>query len=349
MTCEERERPDSRRPAGISWGFVVLAVLSARVARAATDSAEPAPLGQALAVVQDCMVHSPAPWPDAWQREYLTTIREALSSDPNRPNYATNIEVFRRGFLRYWAQTQASGLTQTEYDLRRAEMRWYCETVMAAEPASASEKAVLKGQLRDLCDYAAEYLQGRFPFLKAEYVEAAKKAALAEFEREVDSPLLPIFRRPLSEDQLRAVKANWARLYRRWYFIWREVRYEGAGQEDRSALQDVASHPHYLLVKRCLSYVPQTTWPTLERPPTYVVDAIRKFDAEKAERGRINRQVAQIETDLAMRSSNQVEQVEEWSFILTGLLETANTSNGLTPSLSQSLKGGDAYDLRKEP
>jgi len=205
------------------------------------DCAEPPPLEQALAAVRDGMARSPASWPDTWQREYLATIGEALSSDPNRPDYPARMEVFRRGFARYWAQAQGSGLTQVEYDLRKAEMRWYCETLMAEGPASASEKAVLKGQLRDLCDYAAEYLKGRFPFLTPECVEEAKKAALAEFDQEVDSPLLLIFRRPLSEDQLRAIRANWGRLHKRWYFIWREVRYAGAGKSDLRDPQDLSS------------------------------------------------------------------------------------------------------------
>jgi hypothetical protein len=295
------------------------------------------------------MARSPAPWPDTWQREYLATIREALSSDPNRPDYPARIEVFRRGFTRYWAQAQGSGLTQVEYDLRKAEMRWYCETLMAEGPASASEKAVLKGQLRDLCDYAAEYLKGRFPFLTPECVEEARRTALAEFDQEVNSPLLPIFRRPFSEDQLRAIKANWARLYRRWHFIWRDIRYGGGGQGDLSDPGDLATHSYYRFARRCLTYLPRTFWPTSAKPPGYVVDVTRKLNAEKAERGRINRQGADAERELAMRSSNQVEQVEEWSFVFTALLETANRSEGQGPSPANSLEGGDAYDLKKKP
>jgi len=87
----------------------------------------------------------------------------------------------------------------------------------------------------------------------------------------------------------------------------------------------------------------------LERPPRYVVDAIRKLNAEKAERGRINRKVAEAETDLAMRSFNQVEQVEEWSFVFTALLETAYTGNGQGPAPASSSEGGDAYDLKGQP
>lgn len=328
MRWKERQRADSGWPSGVSWGLMLLALLSSALADELAESAGPGPLEQTLAAVQDCMARSPAPWPDAWQGEYLDTVRKALASDPNLPDYRAKIEVFRRGFTRYWAQGQGSGLTQLEYDLRKAETRWYCETLMSQDLPSASERAILKAQLRDLCDYAGQYLKGRFPFLTPRCVEEAEKSVLTEFDQEVDSPLLPIFRKPLSDAQVRAIKANWGRLYRRWHFIWREVRYEGAGQGGLSDPRDPPSHPHYRLVKRCLLYLPRTIWPTLEKPPGYVIDVIRKLNAEKAERGRINRQGAEAERELAMRSSNQVEQVEEWSFVFTALLETANAGNG---------------------
>jgi len=349
MTCGKRQRADRGRPAGVFWGFLALGLLSLGLAGETTDSAELGPLEQALATVQDCLARSSAPWPDAWQREYLATVREALSNDPNRPDYPARIEIFQRGFLRYWGQVEGARLTPVEYDLRKAEMRWYCETLMAEGLASASEKAILKGQLAELCDYATEYLKGRFPFLKPECVEAAKKAVLAEFDQEVDSPLLPIFRRPLSEDRVRAVKASWLRLYRRWHFICREVRYGGGGRGDLSDSRDLTSHAHYRLARRCLSYLPRIIWPTLGKPPGYVLEVVSKLSREKTERGRINRQGADAERELAMRSSNQVEQVEEWSFIFTALLETASTSNAQGPSSGQCLKGGDAYDLKKQP
>jgi hypothetical protein len=295
------------------------------------------------------MARSPAPWPDAWQREYVRTIHEALSHDPNSPVCPARIEVFRRGFARYWARFQAAGLTQAGFDLRQAEIRWYCETLMAERPASAAEKAVLKGQLRDLCSYAAEYLKGRFPFLTPGCVEEARKAALADFYQEVDDPLLPIFRRPFSEDQLHAIEANWARLYRRWHFIWRQVRYGGGGPGDLSDPADPASHSHYRFARRCLTYLPRMFWRTSAKPPGYVLDATRRLSAEKAERTRINRQGVDAERELAMRCSNQIEQVEQWSFIFTALLETARTSNGLGPCPGNSLQGGDAYDLNKQP
>jgi hypothetical protein len=236
-------------------------------------------------------------------------------------------------------------LTQVEYDLRKAEIRWYCETLMLEGPAPVSEQSLLRAQVRDLCDYATEYLMARFPFLTQEYVEEAKKAAIEEFDQEVESPLLPIFRKAFSEGQLRAVKANWVRLYLRWHFIWRDVRYGGQG--DLPNPGDVTTHSHYRFAKRCLTYLPRLFWGADAKPPGYVVDVARRVSAEKAERGRANRPGADAERELAMRTFNQVEQVEEWSFIFTALLETATTREGSHRSPATSPEGGDAYDLTK--
>jgi hypothetical protein len=328
--------------------MLVLALCSPIISRAACP-VEADPIEQALATVRDAMAHSPVPWADARQQEYQDTIRAALATGASRPDCPAKIELFQRGFARYWAEFPRSALTQAEFDVRKAEARWYCETFMAERLASAPEKTLLKAQLRELCDYAGEYLKGRFPFLTAQCVEEAKKGALAEFDEQVDSPWLPIFRRPLSDEQLRAVRAGWAHLHRRWHFIWREVRYGVGRPGDLSDLRDLSSHPHYRFARQCLAYLPGTFWSTGAKPPRYVVDAIRRLNAEKAERARIGRQGADAERELAMRCSNQIEQVEEWSFVFTALLETANAGNAEDACARDSPEGGDAYDLKKRP
>ena len=102
MRCKERRRRGNGWPAGISWGLTVLAALSCGLAGEATDSPEPGLLEQALATVQDCMARSPAPWPDAWQREYLDTIRRAAAARPDDGQYAERLAILSRGFRDYW-------------------------------------------------------------------------------------------------------------------------------------------------------------------------------------------------------------------------------------------------------
>ena len=58
---------------------VLIAVLLPAVSVGFTSSEEPAMVEQSLGAIRDCMVRSPAPWPDAWQQEYIDTIRHAIS------------------------------------------------------------------------------------------------------------------------------------------------------------------------------------------------------------------------------------------------------------------------------
>ena len=308
---------------------------SLAVAVAATGAmppADPAETTQALAIVQECLAHCPDPWPQQWQRQYLDTVDRALRGDCNRPDYAAKIDVFQRGFTRYWGQSRFSGLSQAEFDLRKAEIRWYCQTLIAGKLAPPGETAVLRAQYHDVCDYATAYLRARFPFLKSKCVEAGKSSALHEIDNDLETPLIPIFRRTFSDDQLRTIKANWARLYMRWFFNWRRVRYAEDGPVGPPDPTNLADHPHTVFVKRCLSYLPRTIWPTMDKPPAYVLDAARKLNREKDERLRVNRETAATERNLAMRFRNQIEQVEQWSFILTALLETATPGEGVSPS-----------------
>ncbi len=301
--------------------LAVVVVLSLEPTTCATDFALSDPVQEVVDVVQDCMKRSPAPWLEVWRREYVDTIRQALSNDANQSDHSIRIEVFRQGFVRYWARTQGVRLTQAEYDVHKAEMRWYCESLMAEGFGSASEKAILRSQFHDLLGYSAEYLKGRFPFLTRDCVEEAKKATLADFEQEIESPLLPIFRGPFSESEVRTIKANWGRLYMRWFFIWRSVRYEPVGRTGGSAPLCIADHPHCVFARRCLEQLPRAIWP-LMRPPQYVLDVTEHLHQEQKVRTVARRQATVGDRTLALHSSNRVEQVEQWGFVLATLLQT---------------------------
>ena len=101
MRCKERRRRGNGWPAGISWGFTVLAALSCGLAGEATGSVSPG-LEEAFVAVQDCMARSPAPWPDDWQHEYLDTIRRAAAPRPDALQSAERLAILSMGFQPYW-------------------------------------------------------------------------------------------------------------------------------------------------------------------------------------------------------------------------------------------------------
>ena len=343
-TLNSRQREITHKRIGRAFAIAILICICAVGPAPGAD-----PVADVLSMVEQSMRDPGVGWTGEQQRDYLDTIRQALSDDHDKPDYTSRIEIFRRGFPAFWSRRQTSQLTQAEYDMFKAEIRWFCETLIAEEPASVSERALLKSQIRDLCDYATEHLRAQFPFLTAACVEQGKTAALKEFDHELENPLVPIFRRPFSQDQMKVIKSNWARSYKRWYSFWRNIRYSTVDREDLSDPKDLTNHPHYKFVKRCLSYLPQAIWPTVGKPPKYVIDAALKLREEKAEKTRAYRKADKTEINLAIRFLNQVEQVEQWSFVFTALLETAILDENRGPSSANPQKGGDSDGLTKQP
>ncbi len=68
----------------------------------AASPAEANPIEQALATIRDCMARSPVAWADAWNREYVDTIREAVISHKDAPQLEARIQVLCDGFPGYW-------------------------------------------------------------------------------------------------------------------------------------------------------------------------------------------------------------------------------------------------------
>ena len=70
---------------------VVIAALFPAISVGLTSSAKPALTKQSLQAIRDCMARSPASWPDAWQQEYVDTIRHAISLQKEATQYEARL------------------------------------------------------------------------------------------------------------------------------------------------------------------------------------------------------------------------------------------------------------------
>ena len=61
---------------------VVLAILIPRTVGRAAGSLPGKRVQQALEAIHECMQRTPTPWPQAWRREYIETIRQAMPANP---------------------------------------------------------------------------------------------------------------------------------------------------------------------------------------------------------------------------------------------------------------------------
>lgn len=266
-------------------------------------------------------------WQPEWQCEYLDTLKQVLNEYNDVSNYNKRVEILLNGFDSYWAKVRIPKCTNSQFNMLKAEIQWFSETLMSEELSSDTEKDLLKSQLRDLCNYTTKHLKGQFPFLEESYIQKAKEDMLREFNIEIENPIVPFFRRPFSENQIHIIKTNWARWHERWYFIWRDEKNKNINQESSSNSRSFENHLHYKFIKRCLRHLPRTIPPTLEKKYSYVTKAAEQLNKEINEKNRIYTQIKQSERKLKSLFSNQIEQVEQWSFIFTALLETISDQN----------------------
>ena len=193
----------------------IIAVLFLGIVAGKMDSAESALIEQTLQAIEDCMARSPAPWADEWRQEYVDTIRRAIVLHQNAPHYAVRLEILRKGFAPYWQGFKKTP-ERSLFEVRRAQIRWYIEHLMGTKFPSEAERKKLRDQYTDIWDYAANTLLVQFPFLEPNAVQAAKADDLSLCYRKIDAPLMPVYLRPLSAEQVAQIKQRWDKLRYGW-------------------------------------------------------------------------------------------------------------------------------------
>ena len=103
---------------------ILIAALLPAISVGFTSSAKPALMEQILQAIRDCMVRSPAPWPDAWQQEYVDTIRHAISLQKEATQCAVRLEILRKGFEPYWENLKKNK-ERSSFEVCRARIRRY--------------------------------------------------------------------------------------------------------------------------------------------------------------------------------------------------------------------------------
>jgi len=299
-------------------GLAVVVVLSLEPTTRATDFALSDPVQEVLDAVQGCMTRSPAPWPQAWQQEYVDTIREAIDSGETDPQYAERLRIVREGFGPYW-QGLANNKERPAFEVRRAQIRWYVENLMAAVLPGEEDRHALRHQYEDLAEHASQSLLTQFPFLDPNAVQQAKADHIADCYRSIDTPLLPIFLTPFSQAQMDRVKERWHDLRYARVDLWRQL---GGGKTTSPVNRDASSiqnHPDYLLTQRSLSQLRSQIWAVGASAPEYYRTAVANALAAQKRRFQAMSEARSRES----RLSNAVLQTEYLSFLLGALLETA--------------------------
>lgn len=327
MDRKGRQRDAGAASAGDFWGFAIVAAwIVPAVALALPAHPAPDPPEQTLAAVHECMMRTPAPWPDAWQQEYVETIRQAIVPDPNTSEFARRLQILRDGFPLYWP-AQKFTPERTHFEVRQAQIRWYVENLMDANLPGAEETARLRRQYEDLADYAAAGLLMQFSFLDPNMVQKAKADHLGNCYRHLDAPLLPIFLHPFSEVQAEQIKGCWHDQRYTRIDLWQELEADAKASVENPAGTPLQVHRDYLLTLRSLGLLGGGIGAIAAPPPDYFQSAVS--NALEAQRRRF---LAMSEVRRQeMRLSLSVVQTEYLSFLLAALLETS----GFRPSTQE--------------
>jgi len=332
---------------------VLIAVLLPSAFAERVDSASVNQIGQTLEAIQNCMVQSPAPWPEEWKQEYLETIRIEIERHREASHFAERLEILREGFTGCW-----EGLTKNKdralFEVYRCRMRWYVEHLMGTEFPSEDERQMLRNQYTDIWNYAADSLLAQFPFLDPNVVQSAKQDDLNVFYRKIDAPLIPVYLRPMSDEQVQQIKQHWnTRRYSR-VDVWRRLGGDSKSPLEKNSLSSNAQRD-YELTKQSLSQLLGLVWMVVPRRPDYYVKAL-EGQANAAKRLVQSKREAQNDQQrLERERSRQVLQTEHISFLLVALLQSASCANG-SPSASSQVqtsvrgqnkgsKGGGAYEI----
>lgn len=311
---------------------------------------------QSLKAIEDCIERSPIPWPDDWKNEYIETIHKTIELNPVTSHFAERLEILVKGFMPYW-----DGLKKTKdkslFEVHRVQIRWYAEHLMSTELPSEDERLKLRNQYKELWDYATDSLLKQFPFLDPDTVENATKDDLSKCYSKINTPLMPVYLRPMSNEQVRQIKHRWDKLRYIRVDLWRRLDDSSTTPSDNYNSQSSNAERDHVLTQKSMSQLLGQVWAVASQSPDYYLIALKNRSRTIQDRLKSKHQAWNNEDRLEKEHSRQLFQTEHISFLFVALLETPKHLNksasvdtkDQTSSEHQdeSSKGGGAYAVDK--
>lgn len=287
---------------------------------------ELSPADQTLQFIENCMDRSPAPWPDEWKLEYIATIRKVVESHQDATHYALRLKILREGFASCW-----EGLTKNKdralFEVYRCRMQWYVEHLMGTEFPTDQEREKLRDQYTEIWNYAADSLLEQFQFLDPNTVRKAMHDDLSVCYRKIEAPLMPVYLRPMSAEQVEQIKQCWDNLRHDRVDLWRRLSGEQTTFSDNSNSPSRTVEHDYQLTKESLSQLLGLVWMVVPQRPDYYLSALENRSKALAQRVQSRRTAQGKQQRLEIERSRQLPQTEHISFLFSALLEIPQSLN----------------------
>lgn len=229
---------------------------------------------------------------------------------------------------------------------------------MGTEFPTKQERQRLRDQYKDLWDYAATSLLAQFLFLDPNAVQKAKADDLNLCYGKIDAPLMPVYLRPMSEEQVDQIKQRWDDLRYARVDLWRSLGGNSTKAQGNDGAPPSNAERDYELTKKSLSQLLGQVWMIVPQRPDYYRSALENRSKALERRIQSKGHARSEQQHLEKEHSRQLLQTEHISFLLTALLESAlcleedpsvvrDDQNPLERQ-DKSAKGGDAYAISKD-
>jgi len=326
----------------------VIILLLSGTAVGVASSEKPVPAEQTLEVIRDCIDRSPAPWPDEWKQEYIETIREAIESYLDAPQYNLKLEILCEGFAPYWKSFKKTK-ERALFDVHCAQIRWYTEHLMESMLPTEEERQKLRDQYTDIWNLAADSLLKQFPFLDTNAVEEAKADDLSECYSKIDAPLMPVYLSPMSDEQVGQIKQRWDKMRYARVDLLRSLGTDFTKPVDKGDMMSSNTNRDYELTKKSLAQLIGQIWATVASPPDYYRNALANRTKALERSFHSKRQARLDQRRLEKIRSRQLLQTEHVSFLFAALLETTrHLGRSSYVSTQEQIPSEQQTKLRKE-
>lgn len=303
---------------------------------------------QTIESIKDYMERSPAPWPDEWKQEYLDTIRKAIFTHKDTPQYNLKLEILCKGFESYWGSFKKTH-ERSLFEVHSTRIRWYTEHLMGSEFPADQDRQKLRDQYTNIWDHAADSLLKQFPFLDPNAVAKAKADDLSECYSKIESTLMPVYLRPFSEAQVERIKQRWDKLRYIRVDLLLSLSDNFKKPVEKSDMPSANAERDYELTKKCLAQLLGQIWATVAVTPNYYRNALASRTKSLERSFQSKRQAHLDQRRLERIRSRQLIQTEHVSFLFAALLETTrHLGRSSYVSTQEQIPSEQQTKLRKE-
>jgi hypothetical protein len=162
------------------------------------------------------------------------------------------LEILTKGFKPYWQSFKKTS-DRSLFEVHRAQIRWYIENLMNTQFPTEGERKKLRNQYTDIWNYAADSLLKQFSFLDPDVVMKTKVEHLSECYCKIESPLMPVYLKPMSEEQVEQIKQRWDKMCYARVDLWRKLDGNSAMPDRNSDTPSQNAKRDYRLTKESLS------------------------------------------------------------------------------------------------